>query len=100
VQFLRRSIERSGNQTARTYNLFGVVLYLAVAGCASLPEAFTRADGRRIDPNQLFTDQAICRAEIKDNLSTGDQTTIWGPTDDATTVYTGCMAQHGYSVAK
>jgi len=49
--------------------------------------------------NQFLNDQAICRAEIKDNLSTANQTTTtWGgPTEDAITVYTGCMARHGYS---
>jgi hypothetical protein len=40
------------------------------------------------------------RSEIKDNLSTGNQTTIWGPTDDAKAVYTVCMAQHGYRAEK
>jgi hypothetical protein len=70
------------------------------AGCASLPETFTRADGRGIDSKQLFTDQATCRAEIKDNLSTDHQGTIWGPTEDAIAVYTGCMAQHGYGALK
>jgi hypothetical protein len=84
----------------RTFILFGVVLYLAAAGCAPLPETFTRVHERALDPKQLSTDQAICRGEIKDNLSTGDQTTIWGPTEDAITVYTGCMAQHGYRAAK
>jgi hypothetical protein len=70
------------------------------AGCASLPETFARADGRGIDSKQLFTDQAICRAEIEDNLSTDNQRTIWGPTEDAITVYTGCMAQYGYRAGK
>jgi hypothetical protein len=89
-----------GNQTAKAYKLFGVVLYLAAAGCTSLPQTFTGLNGRAPDPKQLFDDQAICRDEIKDNLSTVNQTTIWGPTEDAITVYTGCMAQHGYRVGK
>jgi hypothetical protein len=100
VQSLRGGFERSGNQTARVYNLFGVILYLAAAGCASLPETFTRVDGRALDPKQLSTDQAICQDEIKDSLSTGNRTTIWGPTEDAITVYTDCMAQHGYRAGK
>jgi hypothetical protein len=75
-------------------------LYLAAAGCASLPQAFTRVDERAPDPKQLSTDQAICRDEIKDSLSTGNQTTIWGPTEDAIAIYTGCMAQHGYRAGK
>jgi hypothetical protein len=82
------------------YNLFGVILYLAAAGCASLPPTFSRVDGRSLDPKQLSTDQAFCRGEINVNLATGDQTTIWGPTEDAITVYTVCMAQRGYRAAK
>jgi hypothetical protein len=82
------------------YYLFSAVLYLATAGCASLPEKFTRVDGRESDPNQLLTDKAMCSAAIKENLSTGNQTTSWGPTEDAITIYTGCMVQHGYRVVK
>jgi hypothetical protein len=85
----------------RTFILFGAVLYLAAAGCAPLPQTtFSRVDGRAVDPKQLSTDQAMCQGEIKDNLSTGNQITIWGPTEDAIAVYTGCMAQHDYKVAK
>jgi hypothetical protein len=97
----RRSFERGANQTSRVvYNLFGVILCLAAAGCASLPQTFARVDGRSLDPKELSTDEAICRDEIKDSLSTGNQTTIWGPTEDAITVYTGCMAQLGYRAGK
>ena len=100
MQSRRRAFERGENQTARAYNLFGVILYLAAAGCASLPQTFTRVDGRALDPKELSTDQAICWSEIKDSLSTGNQTTIWGPTEDAITVYAGCVAQHGYRAGK
>ena len=82
----------------RTQIFFGVVVYLAAAGCTALPERFKRIDGRPFEEQQLINVQAICRAEIKDNLSTANQTTTWGgPTEDAITVYTGCMARHGYS---
>jgi hypothetical protein len=77
-----------------------VVPCLAAAGCAALPGTYTRVDGRALDPKQLSTDQAICRSEINANLSTGNQTTTWGPTEDAITVYTVCMAQHGYRAAE
>ena len=81
-------------------DFISVVLCLATPGCAALPEKYTRVDGRWPDPQQLLTDQAICRGEIKTNLSTGNQTTTWGPTEDAITVYTGCMARHGYRAAE
>ena len=56
---------------------------------------------RRVEESQLLNDQSICRAEIKDILSAANQTTTWGgPTEDAITVYTGCMARHGYRAAE
>jgi hypothetical protein len=84
----------------RTFNLFGVVVCLTAVGCASLPQTFTRLDAQALDPKQLSTDEAICRGEIKNNLSAGSQTTMWGPTEDAITVYSGCMAQRGYKTSK
>jgi hypothetical protein len=80
----------------RLYNLFAAVLCLAAAGCATLPQNFIPIDGRAFDKEQLLTDQAICQDEIKRNLSIDNQTTIWGPTEDAITVYNACMAEHGY----
>jgi hypothetical protein len=77
----------------------GVVIatfVLTVGGCAPLPERFARVDGRVPDQKQLLSDEAICRDEIKDNLSTANQKTIWGPTEDAIAVYTVCMTQKGY----
>ena len=85
----------------RAQILFGVVVYLAAAGCTALPEKFKRIDGRAFNQSQLLNDQTICRAEIKNNLSMANQMTAWGgPTEDAITVYTGCMARHGYSAAE
>jgi hypothetical protein len=80
----------------RLHNLFGAVLCLAAAGCATLPQNFIPIDGRAFDEKQLSTDLAICQDEIKRNLSIDNQTTIFGPTEDAITVYNGCMAAHGY----
>jgi hypothetical protein len=84
-------------------NVWGLVIatfVLSLADCAPLPESFTRVDGRALDQNQLLNDEAICRGEIKNNLSTDNQTTIHGPTEDATAVYTVCMAQKGYRAEK
>jgi hypothetical protein len=65
-----------------------------------LPAAWTRDDARQGDPKQLLIDQTICKDEIKANLVTSDQATMWGPTEDARTVYIGCMARHGYRPAE
>jgi hypothetical protein len=75
-------------------------LYFAAVGCTSLPEGWTRVDGRALDPKKLSTDRAICEDEIKANVSMRDQTTIWAPTEDAKTVYIGCMARHGYTTVR
>jgi hypothetical protein len=82
------------------WRLVVATFVLSLADCAPLPESFTRVDGRHPDPNQLLNDEAICRGEIKKNLSTDNQTTIHGPTEDATAVYTVCMAQKGYRAEK
>jgi hypothetical protein len=80
----------------RLHNI-GAVLCLAAAGCATLPQNFIPIDERAsFDKAQLSADQAICQDEIKRNLSIDNQTTIWGPTEDAITIYNGCMAAHGY----
>ena len=81
-------------------NLLAVILCLAAVGCASLPGAWTPVDGQKLDAKQLLTDRAICEGEIKANLTTSNLTTIWGPTEDARTVYVGCMARHGYMAVK
>ena len=52
-----------------------------------------RVDGRALDPQQLLNDEVICQGEIKQNLSTDNQTTIQGPSEDAIAVYTVCMAR-------
>jgi len=49
---------------------------------------------------QLLSDEVICRGEIKNNLSTDNQTTIQGPSEDGIAVYTVCMAQKGYRAAR
>ncbi len=73
---------------------------VSLADCAPLPETFTRVDGRPVDQRQLLIDETNCRGEINNNLSTANQTTIQGPTEDAVAVYNICMAQKGYTAGK
>jgi hypothetical protein len=82
---------------ANSLKLLAVVFCLAAAGCASLSGAWTRADGRKVDLNQLSIDRTVCEDEVKANLTTSNQTTIWGPTEDARTVYARCMVRLGYT---
>ena len=85
-------------------NLLAVILCLAAGGCVALPQGWTPVNKRQIDPKQLSrelsTDRAICEDEIKANLAASNQTTIWGPTEDAKSVYTECMVRHGYRLGK
>jgi len=76
-----------------------VFLCLAAEGCASLPGDWKRVDKRQIDPKQLSTDRAICEDEINVNLAAGNQANIWGPTEDAKTIFTGCMVRQGYTAS-
>jgi hypothetical protein len=82
-----------------SWRLVIAILVLSMVDCTPLPERFTRVDGRRPDNRELLIDEAICRDEIKQNLSTANQMTIRGPTEDAVAVYTACTAQKGYKPA-
>jgi hypothetical protein len=57
-----------------------------------------------MDPNRLSAEilstRAACEDEIKANLAASNQTTIWGPTEDAKSIYTECMVRHGYRLGK
>jgi hypothetical protein len=80
------------------------MLCFAAASCGSLPQDWKRIDKPQIDPKQLSAelsnDRAICEDEIKGNLAASNQTTIWGPTEDAKSIYTECMVRHGYRLGK
>jgi hypothetical protein len=65
-----------------------------------LPEEWAPVENRHVDLRtlsaELATDRAICEDEIKANLAASNQATIWGPTEDAKSIYTECMVRHGY----
>ena len=77
-----------------------MLLCLAAGGCGALPEEWISVGNRHMDSRtlsaELSSDRAICEDEIKANLAASNQTTIWGPTEDAKTIYTECMVRHGY----
>ena len=85
-------------------NLVALILCLVAGGCVALPEGWTPVDKRRIEPKQLSAeiaaDRSICQDEIRANLAANNQTTIWGPTEDAKSIYTECMVRHGYRLEK
>jgi len=64
-----------------------------------LPEEWT-SENRHMDPRtlsaELASDRAGCEDEIRTNLAASNQRTIWGPTEDAKSIYTECMIRHGY----
>jgi hypothetical protein len=77
-----------------------MILCLAVGDCVALPEGWTPVDKPHMDLKglsvEISSDRAICENEIKANLAASNQTTIWGPTEDAKSIYTECMVRHGY----
>jgi len=85
-------------------SLFAVFLCLAAGGCGALPEGWTSVEKPHMDPNRLSAEilstRAACEDEIKANLAASNQTTIWGPTEDAKSIYTECMVRHGYRLGK
>jgi hypothetical protein len=80
---------------------------LAVAACtsATVPAAWTRLDGRAVDPSQLEADKTLCRGEMEQAEGVTNArglVPIYLPGQESPSlkVYKGCMAQHGYAVAK
>jgi hypothetical protein len=78
-----------------------VIASASLAGCATLPSAWTRADGRPVDAAQLQLDRSVCNGEMqKANLAAGDSAAEFYLSSAEVDVYTGCMAQHGYLATK
>jgi len=84
-----------------------ILCLLAVAACtaAPLPTTWTRPDGRAIDPTQLEADKTVCRGEMEQaELVTNSRGLmpiyLPGQESPSVKVYDGCMAQHGYAVAR
>jgi hypothetical protein len=81
---------------------------LVVAACTTattVPTTWTKADGRPIDPAQLQTDKTICRSRMEEGERVTNAralTPIYLPGQESplVKVYNGCMAEHGYAVAK
>jgi hypothetical protein len=84
-----------------------IVSFLAVAACttATVPTTWTRPDGRAIDPTQLKADKTICQgkmeqAEIITNARALVPIYLPGEESPSIKLYNGCMAEHGYAVAR
>jgi hypothetical protein len=80
-------------------------LTVGAMGCTtSLPQGWTRVDGRPANATQLEVDKTVCRGEMdKANLSAGRRAVeypeVFGYSEGMMSVYNGCMAQHGYMAA-
>lgn len=78
---------------------------LLLAGCATAPVTWVRADGNAPTAEQLTLDRTICQGEMqKSNLTNTvkggvafDANGVYDPKTRALSqVFTGCMAQRGY----
>jgi hypothetical protein len=71
----------------------------------TLPQTWTRADGQPIEAAQLDVDKTVCRGEMDAaNNAAGNNARlhpeVFGYSEDMISVYSGCMAQNGYTAAK
>jgi hypothetical protein len=71
----------------------------------TLPRTWTRVDGQPVDAAQLEVDKTVCQSEMDEaNAAAGSNARlhpeVFGYTDGMISVYSGCMAQNGYSAAK
>jgi hypothetical protein len=95
---------------ASAIRMSAVILpFLVVGACATTtttpPTAWTRADGRAIDPAQLEADKTVCRSRMEEGERVTNAralTPIYLPGQESplVKVYNGCMAERGYAVAK
>jgi hypothetical protein len=77
---------------------------LALGACATapMPAAWTRADGRAVDPSQLEADNAICRDEVDQAARVTAARglapiTLPGQDSPAVRLSIDCMARRGYA---
>jgi hypothetical protein len=84
-----------------------ILSFLVVGACTTqtVPTTWTRPDGRAIDPAQLEADKTICRSRMEEGERVTNAralTPIYLPGQESPLVkaYKGCMAEHGYAVAR
>jgi hypothetical protein len=84
-----------------------ILSFLAVAACThpTLPTTWARLDGRAVDPGQLEADKTVCRSKMEEGeLVTNARALVPlylpGQESPLVKLYNGCMAEHGYAVAK
>jgi hypothetical protein len=89
-------------------------LAIGTAGCSyfqpetlprGLPQMWTRVDGQPVDAAQLEVDKTSCRGQMDAaNMAAGSNARlhpeVFGYTDTMISVYSGCMAQNGYTAAR
>jgi hypothetical protein len=71
----------------------------------TLPQTWTRVDGQPIDAAQLDVDKTVCQGAMgQANNAAGNNARlhpeVFGYSEGMISVYSGCMAQNGYTAAK
>src|ERR1700728_2219485 len=94
-------------RASMTRTSVAIFSFVAFAACtsATAPTTWTRLDGRAIDPTRLEADKTICRGEMEQaervtNARALVPIYLPGQESPSLKVYNGCMAQHGYAVAR
>jgi hypothetical protein len=71
----------------------------------ALPQTWARVDGQPVDAAQLDVDKTVCRRAMDEaNNAAGNNARlhpeVFGYSEGMISVYSGCMAQNGYTAAK
>jgi hypothetical protein len=71
----------------------------------ALPQTWARVDGQPVDAAQLDLDKTVCRRAMDEaNNAAGNNARlhpeVFGYSEGMVSVYSGCMAQNGYTAAQ
>lgn len=80
--------------------IVATLAFIGLAGCASAPRAWVKADGATPTSGDLQAAVAICKGQVATAASQGGGYStmggLLGPDRTDRQIYEGCMAQHGY----
>lgn len=98
----RQNQRRGGSASIALLMAVGATLFF---GCTEAGHAWKRIDGLAVDNSKVEVARLICKGEANNaNLTAGQSAAInpevFGYSEQMRTVYTGCMAAHGYVSAR
>jgi hypothetical protein len=74
---------------------------LALCACATAPKGWVRPDGAPVDAGQFTLAETACKGEIEKEASKAQSPIVaLSMYAQDNPIWLGCMAQHGYLVAR